>query len=504
MVKIASETSYTEAALANNEGILSTTGALAIDTGKRTGRSPKARFIVQDNITTDSVDWGSVNLPMQTSTFTKLWAKAKAYDAKTFKQSLSLGHDPSYAIGVEVETELAAHALFLKNMFIERKIDSPNNWQLLSLANLTIDPAEYELTEDGVVAINFTERKVLILGMRYSGEMKKSLFSVLNFILPTVDVLPMHCAASADFDGNTALFFGLSGTGKTTLSADPKRLLIGDDEHGWSPSGIFNFEGGCYAKCYNLSAQQEPLIWQAIRAGAILENVVHKPSGQPDYSDASKTKNSRVAYPLDFIEQRVKSGCGAHPTSVVFLTCDLYGVLPAVSLLDNLQAAYYFLSGYTALVGSTEMGSSSDIAPTFSTCFGAPFFARPAVEYAEMLTKRLSETNAQVLLVNTGWYGGRYGAKDSARFPIDITRSIVNAALNTRLAESDCWQLPGFNFMVPKLLPDVADSWLDPRQKWADLAEYQASTLELQTAFCNNMAKLAVSEEILSAGPSLA
>ncbi len=506
MAKVLAKVSYTETALTNSEGVLASNGALAIETGKRTGRSPKARYIVQDIITETSVAWGPINRPMTTDKFNSLWDKAIAYkaDKETHTQDLSLGHDSRYAIGIKTETELAAHALFLKNMFIDKSLDSNGlKWQLLSLANMELDPATEGLEEDGLVAINFAKRKVLICGMRYSGEMKKSLFSVLNFILPETNVLPMHCAASADKAGNTALFFGLSGTGKTTLSADPKRLLIGDDEHGWSDSGIFNFEGGCYAKCYNLSPEQEPLIWQAIRPGALLENVVLDSNLSPDYSDDSKTKNSRVAYPLSFIEQRVNSGCGQHPTAVIFLTCDLFGVLPAVSLLDNAQAAYYFLSGYTALVGSTEMGSGSDIAPTFSACFGAPFFARPSEVYAELLQKRLTETGAQVLLVNTGWFGGRHGAKSSARYPINITRQVVNAALDTKIDPAACWQLPGFNFMVPNALTGVDSKWLDPRLSWNDADNYNASSHELQQAFANNMRTMNVSSNIMQAGPNI-
>lgn len=499
--------SYTETALEKHEGSLADNGALVIDTGKRTGRSPKARFIVKDHITESCVDWGTINQAMDPTLFATLWKKAEIYKAnkETFKQELSLGHDSDYAINVLTETELSSHALFAKNMFLEgfTANQKQENWQLLSLANMMLIPEIDQVPEDGLVAINFAEKKVLICGMHYSGEMKKAMFSVLNFILPTVNVLPMHCAASADNDGNTALYFGLSGTGKTTLSADPSRLLIGDDEHGWSQSGIFNFEGGCYAKCYNLSEEQEPLIWQAIKSGALLENVTIDSSGKPDYTDCNKTKNSRVAYPLDFIEQRVISGSGKHPSAVIFLTCDLFGVLPAVSILNNEQAAYYFLSGYTALVGSTEMGSDSDIAPTFSACFGAPFFARKAEIYSNLLQKRLLETGAKVLLVNTGWYGGRYGDKSSARYPINITRKIVNTVLANNINPENFWRLPGFNFLVPNKLQGLDPKWLDPRLTWTDPQAYKASARELQAAFIKNMSCMGPSEEILKAGPIL-
>ena len=506
MTDLATKASYTEAAIKNKEGILADNGALTIETGKRTGRSPKARFIVRDGSTHELVAWGPINQEISGDTFANIWTLAQQYkaDKKTYTQNLSLGHDPKYSINIAVETELAAHALFVKNMFIEATSDQAMaEWKLLSLANMQINPAEHGLSEDGIVAINFTTRQVLICGMHYSGEMKKSLFSALNFILPAKDVLPMHCAASADHDDNTALYFGLSGTGKTTLSADPDRLLIGDDEHGWSQDGIFNFEGGCYAKCQNLSAEQEPLIWQAIRDGALLENVVLDANGTPDFNDLSKTKNTRAAYPLAFIDKRIVSGVGKHPKAVIFLTCDLFGVLPAISLLNREQASYYFLSGYTALVGSTEMGSSSDIAPTFSTCFGAPFFPRPAETYAELLQKRLAETGAQVFLVNTGWYGGRYGAKTSARYPINVTRLVVNSALDQGINPDDCWQLPGFNFLVPNNLKGVDNKWLDPRKSWPNIDDYNASANELRLAFINNMNQSDASTKIKSAGPEL-
>ena len=490
-------------AVANLEGTIAKNGALVVDTGKRTGRSPKARFIVKDDVTKKTVAWGKTNQAMTTEKFNSLWNKACEYKhgRNIYKQNLSLGHDENYAISVVTETELASHAMFLQNMFINKELSCPERpqWHLISLAELNIDTKAEDLEEDGVVVINFTSRQVLILGMKYAGEMKKALFSVLNFILPSEDVFPMHCAASSDENGNTALYFGLSGTGKTTLSADPSRLLIGDDEHGWSKSGIFNFEGGCYAKCIDLCQKQEPVIWDAIRHGTLLENVVLDANLNPDFADSSKTKNSRAAYPLDFINNRVDPAIAGHPNSVIFLTCDLFGVLPAVSLLDKRQAAYYFLSGYTALVGSTEVGSSAEIATTFSTCFGAPFFARPPQVYADLLIKRLDETGAQVLLVNTGWFGGQYGK--GKRFPINITRSIVNAAIKEKIDVKSCWTLPGFEFLVPEKLSDIDGNWLDPRLSWQDRSEYERCSLELRTAFINNFNTTGASDDIKQSGP---
>lgn len=495
---------YTNESIGNKEGVLTNKGVLCIATGKRTGRSPKARFIVQDVNTAETVDWGLINQPMSSEKFAQLWQNAQEFDRNLYQQSLQLGHDPKYAININASTELAAHALFLENMFlVGDSIANRPTWELLSIASLTINPQEAGLTEDGLVAINFTSKQVLICGMQYCGEMKKAMFSVLNYILPAEGVLPMHCAASADINGNSALYFGLSGTGKTTLSADPDRFLLGDDEHGWSDAGIFNFEGGCYAKCINLSEANEPVIYQAIKPGALLENVVLDSQQKPDYDDVSKTKNTRVSYPLNFIPQRVEPAVAKHPDNVLFLTCDLFGVLPPVAVLSQDQALYYFLSGYTALVGSTEMGSTADVSPTFSTCFGAPFFPRSAQVYADLLKQRLLETKAQVLLVNTGWYGGEYGASGSARYPINITRAIVNSALATKIQAADCWQFPGFEFLVPNSLSGVDAKWLDPRNSWNNPAEFNASSLKLRQAFVDNMLKMKVANDITLAGPKI-
>lgn len=482
-------------AVAQNEGVLSASEALTVTTGKRTGRSPKDRFIVKDDTTRDTVDWGSINQPVEPAVFDALWAKVSAYLTARdhYVSTLQVGADDTYALPVKVTTETAWHNLFAQHLFIRPTSElSTAAWTIFNAPGFTPNPAEDGTHSDAAVMINFSEKRVLICGMRYAGEMKKAMFSVMNYLLPERDVLPMHCAANVGAQGDVALFFGLSGTGKTTLSADPERFLIGDDEHGWSPSGVFNFEGGCYAKCIDLSKSREPVIWEAIRSGAIMENVVLKADGMPDYHDSSLTQNTRAAYPLTHIDKRVPDNRAGKPKSVLFLTCDLYGVLPAVSLLTKAQAAYYFLSGYTALVGSTEVGSSAAIQPTFSTCFGAPFFPRPATVYAELLMKRIEDSGAQVYLINTGWTGGAYGAGGN-RFDIPVTRDAVHAAISGRLLNTEHSVLPGFNLAVP--------AGFDPREQWSDAAAYEKNANTLIDGFKQNFTKFHVPDIIRDAGP---
>lgn len=448
-----------------------------------------------------------MNQPFDPQRFDALHRRVVEYldGRELYVQDLFAGADPEYRLAIRVVNELAWHNLFARQLFVrparhELANDGPE-FTVVAAPGFRADPRRDGTHSDAFIIVDFSRRTVLIGGTRYAGEMKKSVFGVLNFLLPARGVFPMHCSASLGVDGVPALFFGLSGTGKTTLSADPTRRLIGDDEHGWSATGIFNFEGGCYAKCIRLSRDSEPQIWNAVRFGAVLENVVLDPeTREPDYDDGSLTENTRAAYPVEFIDNAVIPGRGGHPRNVVFLTADAFGVLPPISRLSAAQAMYHFLSGYTAKVAGTEAGVGREPQATFSTCFGAPFLPLAAGVYAEMLRRRLEEHGAQCWLVNTGWFGGRFGV--GIRMSLPHTRAIVRAAVEGALSRAEFVTEPAFGLSIPTSCPGVPSEVLDPRNAWADRMAYERAADELAGAFARNFDKFDAPPSVRRAGPA--
>ena len=497
-----------ELAVQRNEGRLSDTGALVVETGHRTGRSPMDRYIVDEPSTSEHIHWGAINRAFPADKFDALWDRVSVAvaDADAFVSHLHVGADTDHYLAVKVTAQTAWHNLFAYNMFLrptpeELAVFQPE-FTVLHAPGYQADPAKHGTATGTFIVVNYKERQVLIGGSNYAGEIKKSIFSVLNYMLSDQGVLPMHCSANIGPDGDTALFFGLSGTGKTTLSADPERRLIGDDEHGWGSGGVFNFEGGCYAKAIKLSLESEPEIYRATQMfGTILENVVlYEGTSEIDFDDATITQNTRASYPLHYIPNAVVPSRGDHPKDVVFLTADAFGVLPPISKLTPEQAMYHFLSGYTAKVAGTERGVTEPEA-TFSACFGAPFLPRHPGEYAKMLGERLRDYGARVWLVNTGWSGGAYGV--GSRMKLSYTRAMVGAALAGKLDQIETVTDPVFGLLMPSEVPDVPPEILNPRDTWADGAEYDATAEKLAAMFRENFGRYEaqVPDEVKATGP---
>ncbi|WP_115866680.1 phosphoenolpyruvate carboxykinase (ATP) [Marinoscillum furvescens] len=499
----------TEIAVRNGEGHLTDTGALMCDTGKFTGRSPKDRFIVKDDLTKDDVWWGDINIPISPEHFDRLHTKMIGFleDKEVYVRDAYAGADKTHRLKLRVINTMAWHNLFAYNMFItppDYKLeDFEPNFTIICCPGFEADPETDGVRQSNFAIVNFTKRMILIGGTGYSGEMKKGIFSVLNFLLPTQEgVLPMHCSANMGIEErDTAIFFGLSGTGKTTLSADPNRLLIGDDEHGWTEKNVFNFEGGCYAKAINLTEENEPDIWNAIRYGAILENTRFIPNTRTvDYTNVEVTENTRVSYPIDHIRNMINPSIGGIPKNIFFLTCDAFGVMPPIQKLSKGQAMYHFISGYTSKVAGTEAGVTEP-QPVFSACFGAPFMPLHPTRYAEMLGKKMEENEVNVWLVNTGWTGGPYGV--GSRIKLKYTRAMISAALSGVLNNVGYRTHSIFGAEMPLTCPEVPNEILSPRETWKNDKAFYEKANELARRFQTNFDKFRefANEEILQGEP---
>jgi phosphoenolpyruvate carboxykinase (ATP) len=499
-----------EESIRRQETVLSASGALVAETGERTGRSPADRFIVESAGVREKIAWGKVNKPFPPENFKRILDRAADYiknlDA-LYAVDAHAGADPRYRLNVQIFTEWAWHALFARQLFRrptrEELEDFEPDWTVISVPGFATDPERDGTNSETFVGLDFERKVILVCASGYAGEIKKSIFTVLNFVLPVqYGVLPMHCSANVGEAGDVALFFGLSGTGKTTISADEKRRLIGDDEHGWSEDGVFNFEGGSYAKTIDLSQEEEPQIYSAIRFGSVLENVViDEETREEIYSDASRTENTRVAYPLEYIENHVREGKAGHPRAIIFLTADAFGVLPPISVLTPEQAQYYFLSGYTAKLAGTEAGMRAGVEATFSTCFGAPFLPLPATRYSSMLAQKIRRHSVRCYMVNTGWSGGPYGAGE--RIDLPYTREMVRAAIAGRLDNVETRADPIFGLNVPASVPGVPGGILDPRETWSDKDAYDEQAKRLAGLFKENFETFEdeVGEEVRRAGP---
>ena len=501
-----------EEAIRRQEGVVAEGGPLVVKTGQHTGRSASDKFTVKDATTADNVWWGKSNVAIAPEKAAALREKVKAYlqNKEIFVQDLYGGADPANRVKVRVVTEYAWHSLFIRNLLVrpaaEELADFQPEFTIIDCPNLLAEPAADGTRSETFIVVDFAAKTIVIGGTSYAGEMKKSVFTILNYLLPVKGVMPMHCSINVGKDGDSAIFFGLSGTGKTTLSADPERPLLGDDEHGWSEEGVFNFEGGCYAKMIRLSETAEPEIYSTTkRFGTVLENVVIDPvTRKLDLDDATLAENSRGAYPLDFIANALTTGVAGHPKNIIMLTADAFGVLPPISRLSPEEAMYHFLSGYTAKVAGTEKGLGKEPQATFSTCFGAPFMPRHPTVYGNILKEKIAKHGVSCWLVNTGWTGGVFGV--GQRMPIKVTRALLRAALDGSLNQVQFRKDPNFGFDVPVAVPGVPTEILDPRQTWADKAAYDAKAKHLVQLFIDNFAQFEahVDDAIKSAAPKAA